>query len=800
MHEKKLMRLVLMIAAFLFIGLAKSQIITVLDASTKSGIDHVYIHNNTQGVYTDDKGKADLSELEGEEYSFRHVGYQSYSISSKDLRELNFTVYLVQSVVSVNEIVVNVNKWEQSAKEVPTFVKLVGKSQVTFENPQTSADLLGVSQNVFIQKSQMGGGSPMIRGFSTSRVLLVVDGVRMNTAIFREGNVQNVISLDPNAVQNTEILFGPGAAIYGSDALGGVMAFTTLAPNFAVDKPGLTSLNSFIRLSSANSEITGHIDFNFGNKKWASTTSVSFSEFGDLRMGSNGPQEYLRPEYQTTIRGVDSVVQNSDPQKQVASAYNQLNVMQKVAFKPNRHSRWDLGIHFTTSSNVPRYDRLIRYRDGGLRYSEWYYGPQTWAMVNLGSTYSRPTKVFDRFKWNIAYQYFQESRNSRNFGTQELRVQTEKVDAYSLNFDFDKKLSTKTGLFYGAEMVLNKVGSQAHEKNIFTFEENAIGTRYPDGSTWASGALYATIKHKFDNDFILDAGLRYSHVNSQGTIDTQFYPLPFNEIKNNSGALTGMAGLTWVPSSGSRVYMHLSSGFRAPNIDDMGKVFDPEPNTVIVPNPTLQAEYLYNGEIGWVQKFSQNYSFEISAFYSYLDNAMVRRPYTFNGHDSIIYDGVLSQVVALQNTDYATIYGVQAGVFGDVNSFLQAKANINYTRGQSSDGQGLRHVAPLFGQVGLIFKHGWFKADLNWIYNGELTADRMAPSEQGKDYLYLTDENGQTYSPSWSTLNLKMSFKLNHYLELLGGIENILDERYRPYSSGIAAAGRNFYITVRAYL
>lgn len=796
------MRFYWMILTLLLCASGFGQIITVRDVNTKSSIDYVYIFNDAGGVYTDDKGRAEIKDLTGSEdtiLNFQHVGYQTYQISFQDIEAVDYTVLLTQSVVSVDEITVTVNKWEQSLKDVPTFVKLVGKTQVTFENPQTSADLLGASQNVFIQKSQLGGGSPMIRGFSTSRVLLVVDGVRMNTAIFREGNVQNVISIDPNAVQNTEVLFGPGAAIYGSDALGGVMSFNTLAPNFAVGQPGLTSLNSFIRYSSANNELTGHMDFNFGYDTWAFTTSVSFSEFDNLKMGSNGPDEYLRPEYQKTLRGVDSVVQNPDPKEQVASGYSQLYLMQKVAFKPNRYVRMDLGLHYSTTSDVPRYDRLIRYRNDALRYSEWYYGPQVWAMANLSMKYLKPNKMFTRFKWNVAYQFFEESRNSRNFNDHILTTQRETVDAFSVNLDFDKGLSRNTDLFYGVEGLFNTIGSTAMTKNIVNFDEAAVGTRYPDGSTWSSAAAYLTLKHKIDTRFILDGGMRYSFVSSNSTLDIRYYPLPYSDIKNTSDAITGMIGFSYVLPSASRLYAHLSTGFRAPNIDDMAKVFDPEPYTVIIPNPELQSEYLYSAEIGWVQKFASNYSFEVSTFYSYLTNAMVRRPTTFNGQDSIYYDGDYSQVVSLQNADHATIYGVQMGVFGDINQYFQAKANINYTYGEASDGQGLRHVSPLFGQVGVIFKHGWFKADMNVIYNGQISAERMAPSEQGKSYLYLTDDDGNTYSPSWATLNLKMSFKLNHYLEILGGVENILDERYRPYSSGIVAPGRNIYTTVRAY-
>ena len=87
----------------------------------------------------------------------------------------------------LNELVVSANKWEQNLMEVPGTVSRVSKQLIQFQNPQTSADLLTLTGKVFVQKSQLGGGSPMIRGFATNRVLLVVDGVRMNNAIFRSG-------------------------------------------------------------------------------------------------------------------------------------------------------------------------------------------------------------------------------------------------------------------------------------------------------------------------------------------------------------------------------------------------------------------------------------------------------------------------------------------------------------------------------------------------------------------------------------------------------------------------------------
>jgi hemoglobin/transferrin/lactoferrin receptor protein len=86
------------------------------------------------------------------------------------------------------------------------------------------------------------------------------------------------------------------------------------------------------------------------------------------------------------------------------------------------------------------------------------------------------------------------------------------------------------------------------------------------------------------------------------------------------------------------------------------------------------------------------------------------------------------------------------------------------------------------------------------VYNSQIKNEDLAPSEQSKGYMYAVDANGKPYSPGWYTLNVKTSYKLNQNLTLTAGWENITNQRYRPYSSGIVAAGSNFIFSVRASL
>ncbi len=783
---------------------AFAQVVTVKDVSTNNPIELVSIYNSdpNRSILTNSSGKADISKLDKtKKIVFRILGYEKLELTSDEIKAMNFDIHMKATAISLDNVVVTTNRWEENKNNIPNTIKVVTPRDVDFQNPQTTADMLSMSGSVFIQKSQLGGGSPMIRGFATNRLLIVVDGVRMNTAIFRSGNLQNVILLDANALDHTEVIFGPGSVIYGSDAIAGVMSFHTLSPRLAYDGSPSFNAGAMTRFSSANMEKTGHIHFNIGFKSWGFLSSLTYTDFGDLIMGSNGPQEYLRPTYQERVNGKDSVFVNPDPKKQRYTGYHQVNFMQKVLFIPVDEWEMEYGFHYSTSSDVTRYDRLLRPKGGTLRSAEWYYGPQDWMMHSLSAVNYSSNSIYDLSKVTAAYQYFEESRHDRNLNSEDRTNRVEKVYAYSLNLDLLKELTDNSNLYYGAEVVLNKVGSTGSTENILTGILLPDASRYPDGSAWNSYGAYVTYKNRLSPKYVIQTGIRYNYVTLDAEFDTTYYQFPFKTAKMRTGALTGSAGIVWHPQSDWQVNLNLSTGFRAPNVDDLGKVFDSEPGSVVVPNPELKPEYAYNAEIGLVKVFGSSAELALTGFYSYLDNALVRRDFTINGQDSIMYDGTLSRVQAIQNAAYAHIWGIEADLDINFASYFNLRSQLTYQQGKEEDDSGivttLRHAAPWFGKTEFSFKKDKLGASLYAIYNGEIAYSDLSPTEYEKDYLYAKDADGNIYSPSWYTLNLKLSYRLLDNIEAYLGIENITDQLYRPYSSGISAPGRNFIGSLR---
>lgn len=786
---------------------AFTQTLTILDETTLDPIPSAVVRSAPDAVpvLTDAKGRADISGLKGTTpLLVKAAGYMSLTIEWATVSGDKPVVFMKADPITLEATVISASRFEQDKKEVPQKITTITPAQVALQNPQTAADLLGTSGEVFIQKSQMGGGSPMIRGFATNRVLLTVDGVRMNSAIFRSGNVQNVINLDALSLDKTEVLFGPGSVMYGSDAIGGVMNFYTLKPILSRDGKIVDRANVFTRYSSANSEKTGHADFSLGWKKFAMLSSLTYSDYDHLRQGSNGPDEFLRPQYATTLNGRDTLLPNPDPLVQKPSGYYQWNFMQKFRYQPNEKWEFNYAFHYSQLSGYPRYDRLVRPGSGGkgLRSAEWAYGPQVWSLNQFTAQHNSKGLLYDKLRITAAHQYFQESRIERDFNKTQRYTRTEEVEAWSGNLDLEKSFGDNHKLFYGLEFIRNLVGSRGIQQNVQTGITTPASSRYPDGSDWTSYAAYLNHRYRVNEKWTIQTGARYNRYAINASFDTTFFKFPFTDTYLNSGALTGSLGAVYAPEKTWLISLNTATGFRAPNIDDMGKVFDSNPGSVVVPNPNLKSEYSYNAELGLAKVIGGRVKLDATAFYTYLDNALARSAFSFNGQDSIVYNGTLSRVEAITNTSHGEVGGIQAGVSVALPAGFTLTSRYNWMKGKEfyPDGTSsrLNHTPPAFGVTRLTYNRKKLMAEVYTQYNGQVLNANLSKGEATTDYLMAKDANGKPWFSSWMTWNVKFAWHINRYASLTGGVENIANIRYRPYGSGISAPGRNFILAVRS--
>ena len=799
------MRLLFTIS-ILLANIAYAQTITIKSNSGKA-VEGVFIYSkeHQEGVVSGEKGEVDLTLFGDEEVLyFTHIQYKTYKILKKDAvaKGVKLTVqdYMFEPIYLDHPLRYSLDKDDEAGQ-----IETIPRDVVKIENPPTSADMLQNTGTVLVQKSQGGGGSPIIRGFEANKLLLVIDGVRMNNAIYRSGHLQNSITVDNAVLDHTEIIFGPSSSLYGSDALGGVIHFHTKDPLIVKKDSTYFNGSSNLRYNTNFHSVTGHFDFMVGKKNWGLLSSFSASRFGDIIMGENrvlhGDSLWgLHPFYSDNINGQDTMLAHLNPNQQLGTGYTQIDFLQKFKYRMNDQLTMTLNFQYSTSSDIQRYDKLTEYRNGILRWSQWYYGPQNRLLSQLKLDFSSKPRYgedkkrfFNTGTFSFAFQKIDEDRISRRFGDPNREHQEEDLNILSLNLDLNKVFTKSRVLFYGLESQYNIVNSTAFSENIFSGSATDVQTRYPGSSNYITSGLYLEYRQKFKNQASLTTGLRYSFVYANSDFDTSFFPLPFNNVNIFTSAPSGHFGLVLKPDSLTRVRMQATTGFRAPNIDDYGKVFEKSGITV-VPNQDIKPEYAFGLEFTGERKlFKEFITIGTSVYGTYLYNAMVQRDYQLNGQDSILYQGINTKIQAIQNTDNAIVWGVSSWLKLRLAEGLTFDYTYNFTQGLDlSNDIPLEHIPPQFGKIALTYSNEKINTAIYSFYNFRKRADDYAP---GGDNIDLTPQAGGI--PPWWTLNARFSYTFWDILLVQVAVENILDVHYRQFASGITQAGRNFMVSLK---
>lgn len=822
-----MMKFIVLVFVVFFSSITFAQEIKVLDKKTGKKVNNVTIYNfdATISLTTGHDGLADVSSFKDDEIILiSHLSYSMISIKKSNLEKQNFIIYLTKQSEQLDEVVISVFKKEEKTKRIAEQIAVLSSKDIQKISAQTSADLLATIPGIKVQKSQFGGGSPVIRGMESNRVLLVVDGVRMNNAIYRKGHLQSSITIAPNLLDKTEVVFGPSSVIYGSDALGGVIHYYTKTPKLSEEDKVSSQL--FSRFSNVNQEITTNVSAEVSFSNWASFTSVSYSDFGDLKAGENRNHAFADWGkvfyYSENVNGnyKENPTKNENPNFLRNSGYNQTDVLQKFFVPLSKNTDLKINLQYSTSSDIQRFDRLTELKDltdvSSLKFAEWSYGPQKRLLISSQLDINPYKNWLERGTITIAYQNLQESRIQRKFGSLDRSYREEKVDVFSLNGDFSVPLTAadRRTLSYGFEFAYNDVSSNSYGKtlNISSGEINGfsndfkVQSRYPDGgSEYLSSAFYIDYRQDINPKSILNSGIRFTNTNLHATwVDQTFIQLPETEISSNNSSVTATLGYVYKPARNWQLNSVLSSGFRSPNIDDVGRVRE-KSGDVTVPNIDVKPEFAYNAEVG-IQKYFNNRKFRLGAniFYTLLDNYIIRDHFTLNGSDQVLFDGEYGNAAANQNRGNAFITGYTISYLGKLSNSFNTSGFITYTKGRTYDTEEpMSSIPPLFGQfevnyikdkieVGAALRFNSKKdiADFNFtegIDNHDLTPVVDANATNDMDIYFGT--------PSWVTLGINGRYSVTENLSVLARLDNIFDEHYIEFASGVSSPGRNLSLS-----
>lgn len=686
----------------------------------------------------------------------------------------------------------------------------ISSDQVLELQPANMADLIESSGSLSLQKSQQGGGSPMIRGFEASRILLMIDHVRMNNLIYRSGHLQNLITADHTSLRDIDVTHGPSSVAYGSDALGGTIHLFTKEPVLSDDNRLKQNTELLFQGNSANAGANVHVETTLAKKKWGTYLSFSRQHFGDLRSG-NRKNPFIKDdayiqcdEYVESVNGTDLIFKNDKPYLQKHSGYTQYDGVAKFLYQPFQDIKHTFNFQFSTSSNVNRYDRLTDRADKDLKFAEWYYGPQTRWFGAYRMDLFHSLKL-DRVSLQLAYQHVDESRHNRKYESKYLGSRFENVNVFSVTLDAEKAFA-KHQLRFGVDVNLNWLNSSAYKTMKKTGEREPLDTRYPDGEN-TMHSVEAFLMHRCP---VTSNGLHwFNGVRIGGSflhssiVDKSFFPFPFDRIRQNNFTYSISSSLVKMFDEDHTLGLNVSTGFRVPNVDDVGKIFDSQPGTVIVPNQNLRPEQTLSADLTYKLNVADRFRFEASVYYTRLWDAIVVEPALFAGKDSIMYDGSLSQVLHNSNARRGQIYGGSLYLQYNLNRF-SADGSVSYTCGMAynrGEKTPLDHISPLFGKISLKYRYlrrkPMSRIEFFTLFNGRKDIkDYNLSGEDNIRYATVKGVDGKGL-PAWFTLNARISLDVSDDFYLDFSVLNMMDIQYRTFASGINASGRALLLTLR---
>jgi hemoglobin/transferrin/lactoferrin receptor protein len=726
---------------------------TVQDSKTHEPLPdvHIAVINSSIGTITDKDGKFELDNLSADSLFVRVsvLGYSSIERIVVNGSEL--VIELIPSnIVLSNAVTVTAERSERLVFDVAQSITSISASQLAELSPRSTPEALMNETGVWVQKTNHGGGSPIIRGLVGNQILLVVDGIRLNNATYRYGPNQYLSTIDPGLIDRIEVNRGSGSVLYGSDALGGVVHVISSTPSFY--SGGLkVGGDVHTKWMSAGMEQSIRPEINLSGKRIAFLGGFSVRNFGDVVAG--GDVGVLKP-----------------------TGYYERSADAKILLRTRWNGLLTAAFQQTMQNQVPRYDQVAQ---GG--FSLYEFEPQTRQLSYLRWESSTKNPWIQSFRVTASVNRSIEGTTSQKDNSVDLKKQLDEVNAIGLIGEVQSNPRSNWRIQSGIEYYWDKVNSSATVINTTTNAEKVVRGSYTDGSTISNLAIFSN--HQVDlKKFQFSGGARFNGV----TVSVSDNIFGSQHITPN--AWVGNVGAMYSIRHKLRAIGSMNTGFRAPNVDDMSKFGTLEANVFEIPSTNLSPERSFNVESGFKYS-SSKLAWALTAYQTTLSNLVDRVASTYDG--SSTFEG--RAVYQKQNVGEALVKGVEADVEAMVTKSLIVYGNVAYTYGENeTKREPMRRIPPLFGRIGLRYTHRcgvWIRTE--WAFAG--SQDRLAAGDKSdvRIKVRLIDE----VMPAWDIANVYAGYSCKFVTVQLSG-QNLFDKAYRVYGSGVDGYGRFFSASV----
>ena len=645
---------------------------------------------------------------------------------------------------AVDEITVVATRRPVGIDEVSAPVATVDRDTVIAQKLTTDAlrDLAGVS----LQQTTPGQGAAIVRGLKGSAVLHLVDGMRLSNAMFRSAPTPWFALVPATSVERLEVVRGTPASLYGSEAVGGVVQSVSRLPDFdssEIDSAGDVSAS----FDTAELQKSVRATLDVGTRQLSSSVSAEYLSTGDRRVGGGeriGPSGYVSKGLRAVVRG-----------------------------RPGDGRSWFVDLHFLEQPETPRVDELVAgYGQTEPASSEFLFAPNQRWFAHVQHEQLADSGI--NWKVDAAWQRIVDDRTNRNFEATDRRLEENRSDLYglTLNASSDKGLVSWIG---GIDLYHDEVRSTRRSVDITDGSMSVLAPRFPDGSTILQAGLFGNLNWRIADRHSLSAGLRFSDVKIELPDGTTIDP----------SRLSGDVGWIFDLTETWQAVANVGSGFRAPNIADLGTLGERPGNRFNVPNASLSAETVTHGDVG-VRHYSERWRFELMVFaLRYADRivSVATGDVSPDGRD----------IVQSVNAASSSIHGIETGFDAELSDRLSLKVMLNYARGEQRVGSAVEaadRVPPLNGHLLFTYKPGdrWqFAAWLRAAARQDRLSDRDADDPR-------IDPDG---TAGWASLGASAAWLSDDGWQVIVSADNLADKQYRIHGSGIDAPGRNLSATIR---
>ncbi len=726
----------------------------IIDHVTQHPISdvHIVVVGTAIGTSTDSLGyfSLDISRTDSILVRISAIGYST--VEQMLIKNFENRIELTTTAILLNnEVTITAQRSERISFDVAIATTTISSAQLKEYEARSTPEALMNQTGVWVQKTNHGGGSPIVRGLVGNQVLLLVDGIRLNNATYRYGPNQYLSTVDPQIIERIEVNRGSGSVLYGSDALGGVVQLLSRTPSFSTG--GLKMRGELSsKWMSAGMEKSIRPELELQGKNVAFLGGVSVRSYGDVLAG--GTLGFLRP-----------------------SGYEERSADAKLLVRSQRGDVFTAAFQQTTQQHVPRYDQVVQ---GGYRIYE--FEPQTRQLAYIRWEHTTKSAWVQALRITTSLNRSVEGTISQKNNSADLKNQNDEVNTVGLMAEIHSNPIARWRSQSGVEYYRDHVSSSAVVFNTSNNTETQQRGSYADGSINSNWAVFTN--HQFEwKRFQFLAGARWN------TVVVKVMDKIFGDQQINPQDLIGNAGVMFSITPRLRVMGNMNTGFRAPNVDDMSKFGTLEANVFEIPSSGLSPERSTSVEVGFKYK-APKLSWTITTYQTRLSDLIDRLPSTYLG--STTFDG--RTVYQKKNVGEALVQGFEADVEMQVLPSLTLNGNVTYTHGQNeTKNEPMRRIPPMFGKLGIRYSHPssfWMRAE--WIMAA--SQSRLAAGDKSDVRIAIRLVND--VMPAWDIFSLYAGYSYK-FVGVQVSAQNIFDKAYRVYASGVDGYGRCFTASVR---